>query len=92
MQKFCGVNTVLKESWESMRADRFLNRADQLGRIFVRIILHGICTVEYTSSVSRTYSFFGRVGFNNCQVYFATLDLTNRKKSYILPSIFTKSS
>ena len=48
MQKFCGVNTVLKESWESMRADRFLNRADQLGRIFVRIILHGICTVEYT--------------------------------------------
>ena len=48
MQKFCGVNTVLKESWESMRADRFLNREDQLGRIFVRIILHGICTVEYT--------------------------------------------
>lgn len=48
MQKFCGVNTVLKELWESMRADRFLNRADQLGRIFVRIILHGICTVEYT--------------------------------------------
>lgn len=48
MQKFCGVNTVLKESWESMRADRFLNRADQLWRIFVRIILHGICTVEYT--------------------------------------------
>ena len=36
--------------------------------------------------------FIGRVGFNNCQVYFATLDLTNRIKSYILPSIFTKSS